>query len=100
MMSALRTEHDAEFFALRHHDSVDEVGKRALRTMRRTHPELFEPRHMQACFSKSFDAEVRTIRPVVDIGGYWTGFLRASRTNGYDAPTWEGWEVDEDLLKP
>ncbi|KAJ4312135.1 hypothetical protein N0V94_007613 [Neodidymelliopsis sp. IMI 364377] len=99
MMAKLRKEHDAEFFGLRHHDSVDEVGKRALKTMRRTHPELFEPRHMQACFSKGFDAEVKTIKPVVNIEGYWNGFLRSSRPNGYDKPTWEEWEVDEDMLK-
>ncbi|KAF1360761.1 CoA-transferase family III [Lizonia empirigonia] len=99
MMARLRKEHDADFFGLRHHDSVDEVGKRALKTMRRTHPELFEPRHMQACFSKGFNAEVKTIKPVVDIEGYWNGFLRSSRPNGYDKPTWEDWEVDEDMLK-
>lgn len=99
MMAKLRKEHDAEFFGLRHHDSVDEVGKRALKTMRRTHPELFEPRHMQACFSKGFDAEVKTIKPVVEIEGYWNGFLRSSRPNGYDRPTWEGWEIDDDMLK-
>ncbi|KAI2482185.1 Alpha-methylacyl-CoA racemase [Pyrenophora tritici-repentis] len=99
MMAELREEHDEAFFALRHHDSVDEVGKRALKTMRRTHPELFEDRHMQECFSRGFNAKVRTIRPVVSIDGYWNGFLRSSRPNGFDKPTWKDWEVDEDLLK-
>jgi hypothetical protein len=99
MMAKLREEHDKEFFQLRHYDSVDEVGKRALKTMRRTHPELFEDRHMQECFSKGFNAKVRTIRPVVDVEGYWNGFLRSSRPNGFDQPTWSDWEVDEDLLK-
>ncbi|KAF2824732.1 alpha-methylacyl-CoA racemase [Ophiobolus disseminans] len=99
MMANLRKEHDKEFFQLRHHDSVDEVGKRALKTMRRTHPELFEDRHMQECFSQGFNANVRTIRPVVNIEGFWNGFLRSSRPNGFDKPTWENWEVDTDLLK-
>ncbi|CAO2653217.1 Nn.00g026280.m01.CDS01 [Neocucurbitaria sp. VM-36] len=99
MMAELREQHDKEFFELRHHDSVDEVGKRALKTMRRTHPELFEERHMQECFSPGFNANVRTIRPVVSIEGYWNGFLRSSRPNGFDKPTWDNWEVDEDLLK-
>jgi len=99
MMARLREEHDKAFFELRHHDSVDEVGKRALKTMRRTHPELFEDRHMQECFSKGFNANVRTIRPVVSIDGYWNGFLRSSRPNGFDKPTWNDWEIDEDLLK-
>jgi hypothetical protein len=98
-MAELREQHDSEFFSLRHHDSVDEVGKRALKTMRRTHPELFEDRHMQECFSKGFDASVRTIRPVVDMDGYWNGFLRSSRPNGFDQPTWGNWEVDDDLIK-
>jgi hypothetical protein len=99
MMAELREEHDKEFFELRHHDSVDEVSKRALKTIKRTHPELFEDRHMQECYSKGFNAYVRTIRPVVSIDGYWNGFLRSSRPNGYDEPTWVDWEVDEDLLR-
>ena len=99
VMAKLRAEHDDEFFQLRHNDSVDEVGKRALKSMRRTHPELFEDRHMQECFSTGFQANVRTIRPVVKIEGYWNGFLRSSRPNGFDRPTWGGWEIDSELLK-
>jgi hypothetical protein len=99
MMAQLREEHDKAFFELRHHDSVDEVGKRALKTMRKTHPELFEDRHMQECFSKGFKASVRTIKPVVSIDGYWNGFLRSTRPNGFDEPTWDGWEIDEGLLQ-
>jgi crotonobetainyl-CoA:carnitine CoA-transferase CaiB-like acyl-CoA transferase len=98
-MAGLREEHDKEFFQLRHHDSVDEVGKRALKTMRKTHPELFEDRHMQECFSRGFQANVRTIRPVVSIDGYWNGFLRSTRPNGFDKPTWDDWELDDDLLR-
>ncbi|KAJ9668186.1 hypothetical protein H2201_001615 [Coniosporium apollinis] len=94
----LRQMHDPEFFELRHHDSVDEVGKRALKSMRRTHPELFEDRHLHEGFSRAFKAPIKFVRPVVDVEGTWNGFLRNSRPNGYDAPTWEGWEVDEDML--
>jgi hypothetical protein len=99
MMAKLREEHDSGFFALRHHDSVDEVGKRALKTMRRTHPELFDERHMQECFSKGFNANLRTVRPVVEIEDTWNGFLRSSRPNGYDEASWGDWEVDDDMLK-
>ncbi|KAF2712838.1 alpha-methylacyl-CoA racemase [Pleomassaria siparia CBS 279.74] len=99
LMATLRQQHDKNFFELRHHDSVDEVGKRALKTMRRVHPELFEERHIQECFSKGFNAKVRTVKPVVEIEGTWNGFLRSSRPNGFDQPTWDGWEVDEDMLK-
>lgn len=99
MMSELREQHDDEFFQLRHNDSVDEVGKRALKTIRRVHPELFEERHMQECFSRGFNANIRTVRPVVSVEGTWNGFLRSSRPNGFDKPTWEDWEVDDDMLK-
>jgi hypothetical protein len=99
MMAQLRQQHDADFFKLRHNDSVDEVGKRALRTMRRMHPELFDQKHMQECFSQGFGASVRTIRPVVEIEGTWNGFLRSTRPNGFDKPTWDGWEVDDDMLQ-
>ncbi|ORY02291.1 alpha-methylacyl-CoA racemase [Clohesyomyces aquaticus] len=99
MMAQLKEQHDAEFFQLTHHDSVDEVGMRALKTMRRVHPELFEERHMQECFSRGFNANVRTVKPVVSIQGTWNGFLRSSRPNGFDEATWEGWEVDEGMLK-
>ena len=99
MMACLRKQHDDEFFELRHNDSVDEVGKRALKTMRRTHPELFEERHMQECYSRGFEAKVKTIKPVIDIEGHWNGFLRSSRPNGFDKPTWEDWEVDPEMLQ-
>ena len=99
LMAQLRGQHDQEFFNLRHNDSVDEVGKRALKSMRRVHPELFEPRHMHECFSTGFNAKVRTVKPVIEIEGTWNGFLRSSRPNGFDAATWDGWEVDEDMLK-
>ncbi|OAG11946.1 alpha-methylacyl-CoA racemase [Paraphaeosphaeria sporulosa] len=99
IMAQLREQHDDDFFQLRHNDSVDEVGKRALKTMRRTHPELFDEKHMQECFSRGFDANLRTIRPVVEIEGTWNGFLRSSRPNGFDKPTWHDWEVDNDMLK-
>ncbi|KAJ4304600.1 hypothetical protein N0V90_000126 [Kalmusia sp. IMI 367209] len=99
LMSQLRDEHDNEFFELRHNDSVDEVGKRALKTMRRTHPELFDEKHMQECFSRGFNADVRTIRPVVEVEGTYNGFLRSTRPNGFDRATWQDWEVDDDMLK-
>ncbi|PBP24348.1 putative CAIB/BAIF family enzyme, partial [Diplocarpon rosae] len=62
----VRKEHDTEFFELRHADSVDEVGGRALKSMRR---------------------------------GLRVGFDRASRPNGYDRPTWEEWEIEENVVE-
>ncbi|OCK78547.1 alpha-methylacyl-CoA racemase [Lepidopterella palustris CBS 459.81] len=99
IIAQLREAHDPEFYELRHHDSVDEVGKRALNTMRRVHPELFEDRHMQECYSQGFKASIKVVKPVVHIEGTWHGFLRSSRPNGFDMASWEGWEVDEGMLK-
>ncbi|KAF2092152.1 alpha-methylacyl-CoA racemase [Saccharata proteae CBS 121410] len=99
MMDHLRKRHDPHFFELRHYDSVDEVGKRALKTMRKTHPELFEDKHLFESFSRGFNAPVKFVRPVAEVEGTWNGFVRSSRPNGFDAPTWDGWEVDEDILR-
>ncbi|TID24464.1 alpha-methylacyl-CoA racemase [Venturia nashicola] len=114
LQEELRRVHDPEFFDLRHFDSVDEVGRRSLKTMRKVHPELFDDgskmsgkgngaaRHRdvtRASYSKGFKTDVRYVCPVVEIEGTWNGWLRQARPNGFDEPTWEGWEVDEDMVK-
>lgn len=100
LQAKIRAQHDAEFFALRHFDSVDEVRKRALKTMRRVRPELFEgDRNTKETFSKGFNANVRYVRPVVEIEGTYNGFVRQARPNGFDEPTWDHWEVDEDMIR-
>lgn len=93
----MRRLHDADFFALRHSDSVDEVGRRALRSMRRVYPHLFRDAMMHAAWSRGFKAEVRWPREVLSIKGLRVGHARASRPNGFDAPAWDGWEVDDDI---
>ncbi|KAK5019389.1 hypothetical protein LTR39_000405 [Cryomyces antarcticus] len=99
IVQELRGMHDPDFYELRHHDSVDEVGKRALKTMRRVHPELFEEEYFHKSYSRGFDAPVKYLRPVVEIEGTWNGFVRSSRPNGFDPPTWKNWEVDQDMVK-
>lgn len=94
----LREMHDGAFFELRHHDSVDEVGKRALKSMRRCHPELFEERHFGESFSQGYNARVTFVKPVVQIGGTWNGWVRQTRPNGFDQPRWEGWEFEKEML--
>ncbi|TGJ80328.1 hypothetical protein E0Z10_g8444 [Xylaria hypoxylon] len=94
----LRHRHDAEFFALRHSDSVDEVGKRALRSIRRLHPRLFADSVMQSAYSLGFGGIVRRPREALEIQGLKVGHVRATRPNGFDAPSWEGWEEDKTLL--
>ncbi|KAK2630317.1 hypothetical protein QTJ16_001137 [Diplocarpon rosae] len=95
----VRKEHDTEFFELRHADSVDEVGGRALKSMRRVHPELFDERLMQTAFSKGFGEDISWCRSPVTVEGLRVGFDRASRPNGYDRPTWEEWEVEENVVE-
>lgn len=94
----IRQEHDKEFFDLRHADSVDEVGGRALRSMKRVHPELFDKHLMQTAFSKGFKEDITWCRSPVSIEGLRVGFDRASRPNGFDPPSWEGWEVEENVV--
>ncbi len=98
IQAQIRTEHDPAFFELRHADSVDEVGGRALKSMKRVHPELFDESLMQTAFSKGFNEEISWCRSPVTIEGLRVGFERASRPNGFDLPSWEGWEVDEDVV--
>ncbi|KAL2128601.1 hypothetical protein VTI74DRAFT_8952 [Chaetomium olivicolor] len=94
----LRTEHrnEAGFFKLRHYDSVDEVGKRALGSMRRVVPHLFEEgRMMMEAESKGFRGTLRWPREAVEIEGLRVGHVRTARPNGFDNNFgWEGWEED------
>ena len=94
---ARRAHAPADFFALRHADSVDEVGARALRGMRRAHPHLFADRMMHRAWSRGFAAELRWPREAIAVMGLRVGHVRASRPNGFDAATWEGWEVDDEV---
>ncbi|EOO04392.1 putative caib baif family enzyme protein [Phaeoacremonium minimum UCRPA7] len=94
----VRHMHDVDFFALRHSDSVDEVGKRAKKSMVRLFPHLFADDTMQRAWSKGFAAELQWPKEPIRIKGLRVGHVRAARPNGYDAPTWEGWEEEDDFL--
>ncbi|CAP68986.1 uncharacterized protein PODANS_7_9440 [Podospora anserina S mat+] len=89
------------FFELRHSDSVDEVGRRALRGMRGVVPFLFEGDHMMSeGFSRGFGGVVRWPREAVEVEGLRVGHVRVARPNGWDTGRneggmWEGWEEDE-----
>lgn len=94
----LRAMHDKAFFELKHHDSVDEVGKRALTTIRRTRPELFEDKHFGQSYSRGFKAPVKFVRPVVSVEGTWNGWVRQARPNGFDEIKWDDWEIEEAMM--
>lgn len=88
------------FFGLRHSDSVDEVGKRALARMREVTPFLFEgDKMMHEGWSEGFGAEVRWPREAIEVEGIKVGHVRCARPNGWDSNEkkgkgWEGWEED------
>jgi hypothetical protein len=95
----LRKAHDDAFFKLRHHDSVDEVGRRALASLRRVVPHLFEGALMQKARSAGFDGIVAWPKEAVKVEGLRIGHLRATRPNGFDEASWADWEVDAGLEK-
>jgi CoA-transferase family III len=95
----LREIHDTEFFELRHADSVDEVGRRAMASLRRVNKELFDARNRGECYSQGYGANIEFVRPVVNVEGTWNGWVRSSRPNGFDAAGWDGWEIDQDIIK-
>lgn len=98
IQEGLWAKHDCAFFHLRHSDSVDEISSRALRSMKRLHPWLFAEDLMQTTFSQGFGGNVRGPKEPLNVTGLQIGHVRASRPNGYDSPTWEGWERHEALL--
>lgn len=99
VQNELRRRHDPQFFELRHSDSVDEVGKRALCSIRRLHPRLFADSLMQSAYSLGFGGVVRWPKEALEIQGLRIGHVRATRPNGFDTPTWEDWEEDKTLLE-
>jgi hypothetical protein len=88
------------FFGLRHSDSVDEVGRRALASMRAAVPHLFLDDEeggttMQEAWSEAFQGVVRWPREAVTIDGLRVGHVRTARPNGWDKVAgWEGWEEE------
>ena len=99
----LRKLHDPAFFDLRHSDSVDEVGRRALASLQRVAGHLFDEErgHMLRAHSGGFNGVVAWPKEAIKIGGLRVGHVRPSRPNGYDAPRWpqEEWETDQALIE-
>jgi hypothetical protein len=89
-----------EFFALRHHDSVDRISATTLKIMRARFPDLFtsssESPYTEKWFSRAYNADIDVVRPVAEIDGVDNTFVRASRPNGSDRPSWEDFLVDEE----
>ena len=84
---------------LRHSDSVDEVGRRALAAMREVSPALFAERNFRRGSSRGYGgAEMMYVRSAVNVEGIRVGFSRGTRPNGEDEGGWEGWEVDGKMV--
>lgn len=79
---------------LRHSDSVNEVGRRALKAMKQLRPELFDESNFEEAWSHGFGARVRHVKSAVDVAGVRVGFSRGRRPNGTDEPSWDGWEME------
>ncbi|KAL8783089.1 MAG: hypothetical protein Q9195_009495 [Heterodermia aff. obscurata] len=84
---------------LRHNDSVDEVGKRALKAMRKQRPGLFNAENCHEAYSEPYNAQVKYVKSAVKIEGAGIGFDRMTRPNGHDKRGWGGWEVSEGLIE-
>ena len=90
---------DAGFYGkgeggLRHNDSVNEVGKRALNAMKQIRPELFSERNFDEVWSQAYGAKVKYAKSAVDIAGIRIGFSRGTRPNGTDEAGWDGGGVE------
>jgi hypothetical protein len=70
----------ADFLALSHSHSVDQISAAALKGMRESFPDFFARKDIvEKWFASKYDAEITVVRPVVEIEGIDVGFQRASR---------------------
>jgi hypothetical protein len=94
IQTEIRKKFTGPFFDLRHADSTDVFSGRALETMKKAVPRLFEGEDewSQTWWSEGFNAKVKAIKPVSNVEGIRMGYERATRPNGFDAATWESWE--------
>ncbi|KLU92900.1 hypothetical protein MAPG_11755 [Magnaporthiopsis poae ATCC 64411] len=82
-----------QFLSMTHSNSVDQVSGAALAWMRHKYPAFFErelPGMTERWRSAAYGAEVTVVQPVVRLDGVEFGFARASRPNGSDEATWDG----------
>ncbi|GCB22125.1 succinyl-CoA--L-malate CoA-transferase beta subunit [Aspergillus awamori] len=106
MQEKMRAAQPAEFFKLRHCDSVDRISSTVLKIMQARFPHLYRtPEEAGAealtekWFSKGYNADIEIVRPIAEIEGVDNSFIRSSRPNGTDAASWEDFEKDVDSRK-
>lgn len=93
----MRASLPADFFRLRHCDSVDRISSTVLRAMHQQFPHLYAAGALtEKWHSRAYNADIEVARPVADIEGVDNRFVRASRPNGADQADWEGFASTED----
>lgn len=99
----LRAAQPADFFKLRHCDSVDRISSTVLKGMQERFPHLYvdagkAPEGRQSLteswFSKAYGYDIEVVRPVAAVQGVDNQFVRASRPNGVDRASWEDFKVE------
>ncbi|KAI9376190.1 CoA-transferase family III domain-containing protein [Aspergillus egyptiacus] len=101
VQEAMRAAQPAEFFGLRHCDSVDRISSTVLNIMQGRFPHLYAAPGSgesltEKWYSKAYGAEIEVVRPIAEIEGVDNSFTRASRPNGTDRACWEDFEVEEE----
>jgi hypothetical protein len=87
--STLQAGLSKEFLTIRHSHSVDDISRTTLLMLRQKFPDLFDKEiFYDTWYSKAYGADVRVVKPVVQIEGVHLGFKRGSRPNGSDQPSW------------
>ncbi|KAK5162375.1 hypothetical protein LTS14_000722 [Recurvomyces mirabilis] len=99
VQQAMRDRFAGPFFELTHTSHTDVVSWTALEAMKRETPELFsdDESFTETWWSDAYQAKVKVVKQVAQIEGLDTGYARATRPNGTDTPSWEGWEVEHPL---
>ncbi|EAW08201.1 CAIB/BAIF family enzyme [Aspergillus clavatus NRRL 1] len=100
----MRAAQPAEFFKLRHCDSVDRISSTVLKIMHSRFPHLYVAPDSESAqealtekwFSKAYNADIEVVRPIAEIDGVDNSFVRASRPNGADRASWEDFNLPEE----
>ncbi|KAE8383663.1 CoA-transferase family III domain-containing protein [Aspergillus bertholletiae] len=104
MQEKLRAAQSAEFFKLRHCDSVDRISSTVLKSMQARFPHLYaapdsasgQEALTEKWYSKAYNADIEVVRPICEIDGVENKFERAARPNGTDRASWEDFRAAEE----
>ncbi|KKK21770.1 hypothetical protein P175DRAFT_0501325 [Aspergillus ochraceoroseus IBT 24754] len=104
VQETMRAAQPAEFFQLRHCDSVDRISSTVLKGMQKRFPHLYrgpseagpEDALTELWYSKAYSADIEVVRPITQIDGVDNSFTRASRPNGVDRASWEDFGAKEE----